>query len=59
MGGALRWVSEVFKEICYSVRLGGYMDRTWLQHMCCTYSDVLSLYFGGRDKLGFREGEGE
>ena len=30
MSGALRQVSEVHKEICYSVRLGGYTDRTWL-----------------------------
>ena len=59
MGGAPRWVSEVHKEIHYSARLGGYTDRTWLQCMCCTYSDVLSLYFGGRDKLRFGESERE
>ena len=57
MGGALRQVSEVHKEICDSVRLSGYTDGTWLQHMCCTYSDILSLYFGGRDELRFRGGE--
>ena len=22
--------------------------------MCCAYSDILSLYFGGRDELRFR-----
>ena len=54
MGGAPRQVSKVREEICYSVRLGGYMDGTWLQCMCCAYSDVLSLYFGGRDELRFR-----
>jgi len=27
------------------MRVGGYMDGTWLQSMCCTYSDILSLYF--------------
>ena len=53
MGGAPRWVSEVCEEIRYSARLGGYTDGTWLQHMCCTYSDVLSLYFGRRDELRF------
>jgi len=40
--------------VCYSVRLGGYMDGTWLQLMCCAYSDILSLYFGWRDGLRFR-----
>ena len=52
-GGALRQVSEVCEEIHYSVRLGGYTDGTWLQCMCCTYSDILSLYFRGRDELRF------
>ena len=54
-GGAPRQVSEVHEEVRYSARLGGYTDGTWLQLMCCTYSDVLSLYFRGRDKLRFRE----
>ena len=39
--------------IRYSVRLGVYMDGTWLQLMCCTYSDVLSLYFGRVDGLRY------
>ena len=47
--GALRQVSEVHEEVCYSARLGGYTDRTWIQLMCCTYSDVLSLYFRWRN----------
>ena len=34
-------------------------DRTWLQLVCCAYSDILSLYFEGRDELRFRGGEGE
>ena len=57
--GAPRQVSKVREEVHYSVRLSGYTDGTWLQLMCCAYSDVLSLYFGGRDELGFGEGEGE
>ena len=52
MGGAPRQVSKVHER--YIVRLGGYMDGTWLQHMCCTYSDILSLYFGQRDRWRFR-----
>jgi len=55
-GGAPRQVSEVCEEIHYSVRLGGYMDRTWLQRICCAYSDILSLYFRGRDELRFGGG---
>ena len=53
MGGAPRQVSKVHEEIRYSARLSGYMDGTWLQRMCCAYSDVLSLYFGRRDELRF------
>jgi len=30
------------------------MDGTWLQLMCCAYSDILSLYFGQMDGLKFR-----
>ena len=51
--GALRQVSKVREEVCYSARLSGYTDGTWLQLMCCAYSDILSLYFGGRDELSF------
>ena len=36
-----------------------YMDGTWLQLMCCTHPDVLSLYFGRMDgQTGVRR-EGE
>ena len=56
-----RWgtevVSEVHEEIRYSARLSGYTDRTWLQCMCCTYSDILSLYFRWRDRLRFVGGD--
>ena len=31
-----------------------YRDGTWLQLICCAYSDVLSLYFGWVDGLRFR-----
>ena len=58
-GGARRQVSEVHKEVCYSARLGRYTDGTWLQRMCCAYSDILSLYFGGRDELRFRGERGD
>ena len=36
------------------------LDETWLQLMCCAYSDILSLYFGQADGLrfGWREGRG-
>ena len=54
--GAPRQISEVCKEVHYSVRLGGYMDGTWIQCMCCAYSDVLSLYFRWSDRRRFRGG---
>ena len=36
--------------ICYSVRLSVYTGGTWLQLMCCTHSDIQSLYFRQTDR---------
>ena len=57
--GAPRQISDVREEVHYSARLGVYTDGTWLQLMCCTYSDIPSLYFRGRDELRFGREKGE
>jgi len=46
-------------QVCYLARLGVCTDGTWLQLMCCTYADVLSLYFGQTDGPRFRQKRGE
>jgi len=51
--GETRRTMRGSQEVHYSVRLSGYMDRTWIQLMCCAYSDILSLYFRWRDRLRF------
>ena len=41
------------------MRVGIGSDGTWLQLLCCAYSDVLSLYFGQTDRRGWRDMTGE
>ena len=41
--------------IYYSARLGVYMDGTWLQLICCAYSDIWSPYFGQTERRGWRD----
>ena len=53
--GAPRGVSEVHER--YITQRGSVGTRMGLGfNMCCAYSDVLSLYFKGRDRLGFGGG---
>ena len=41
--------------VYHLVTLGIGSDGTWLQLMCCIYSDILYLYFGQMDGRGWKD----